>query len=58
MACSKKSKGKGKKKPDIAQYKNPKTMQYVKIDRSNQEILDVKTKGKGPFKNVPVGRKR
>jgi hypothetical protein len=44
-------------KKDIVQVKNPKTNRYVKIDRSQGKILDHK-KSEGPYKNVPVARKR
>ena len=46
-----------KKKRDVVQIKNPKTGRYVKIDRSKGRIIDHK-KSKGPFKNVPIARKR
>lgn len=45
------------KKKDIVQVKNPKTNKYVKIDRDKGRILDSK-KSDGPYKNVPVARKK
>lgn len=45
------------KKPDIVQVKNPKSGHYVKIDRSQGKIIDHK-KSEGPYKNVPIARKR
>jgi hypothetical protein len=44
-------------KRDIVQVKNPKTNRYVKIDRDAGKIIDQK-KSEGPYKNVPVARKR
>jgi hypothetical protein len=44
-------------KRDIVQTKNPKTNRYVKIDRSAGKILAHK-KSQGPYKNVPIARKR
>ena len=44
-------------KSDIVQVKNPKTGHYVKIDRSAGRILDQK-KSDGPYKGIPVARKR
>jgi hypothetical protein len=44
-------------KNDIVQVKNPKTGHYVKIDRSAGRILDQK-KSDGPYKGIPVARKR
>ncbi|MDO9518115.1 MAG: hypothetical protein Q7J10_08725 [Methanosarcinaceae archaeon] len=44
-------------KKDIVQVKNPKSGHYVKIDRSIGKILDHK-KSEGPYKNVPIARKR
>ena len=44
-------------KRDIVQVKNPKSGHYVKIDRSIGKILSYK-KTEGPYKNVPVARKR
>ena len=46
-----------KKKRDVVQTKNPKTNRYVKIDRSAGKIVAHK-KSEGPYKNVPVARKR
>ena len=45
------------KKKDIVQVKNPKTDRYVKIDRSAGKIVSSK-KSSGPYKNVPVARKK
>lgn len=45
------------KKKDVVQVKNPKTGRYVKIDRAKGKIIDHK-KSKGPYKNVPIARKR
>ena len=45
------------KKREIVQTKNPKTNRYVKIDRSAGKIIAHKKSG-GPYKNVPVARKR
>lgn len=45
------------KKSDIVQVKNPKSGHYVKIDRSQGRILSHK-QSQGPYKNVPVARKR
>ena len=44
-------------KKDIVQVKNPKSGHYVKIDRTVGQILSYK-KTKGPYKNVPIARKR
>ena len=41
----------------IVQTKNPRTGQYVKIDRSRGKILSVK-KSSGPYDSVPVIRHR
>ncbi len=46
-----------KKKKEIVQTKNPKSGHYVKIDRSAGKIISHK-KTTGPYKNVPVVRKR
>ena len=46
-----------KKDRDIVQIKNPKTGRYVKIDRSKGRITGHK-KSYGPYKNVPVARKK
>lgn len=45
------------KKKDVVQTKNPKTGHYVKIDRSKGKIVSHK-KSKGPYKNIPVLRKK
>lgn len=45
------------KKKDVVQVKNPKTGRYVKIDRSAGKIVSSK-KSSGPYKNVPVARKK
>ncbi len=45
------------KKAKVVQTKNPKTGRYVKIDRAAGRIVDTK-KSPGPYKNVPVARKR
>lgn len=42
---------------DIVQVKNPRTGHYVKIDRAEGRILAHK-KSEGPYKGVPVARKR
>ncbi|WP_407357130.1 hypothetical protein [Methanolobus sp. WCC5] len=42
---------------DIVQIKNPKSGRYVKIDRTAGKILDHK-KSEGPYKNIPIARKR
>jgi len=53
--------GKGQKqvarKRDVVQVKNPRTNRYVKIDRSAGKIVASK-KSSGPYKNVPVARKK
>ena len=54
MATKKTSEG---KKHDLVQVKNPRTDRYVKIDRSAGQIVDHK-KSAGPYKNIPVARKR
>ena len=46
-----------KKKHDIVQKKNPVTGKYVKIDRTAGRIVAHK-KSKGPYKGIPVSRKR
>lgn len=46
-----------KKKRDVVQIKNPRTGRYVKIDRSEGRIISHK-KSKGPYKDIPVTRKR
>jgi len=45
------------KTKDVVQVKNPKTGKYVKIDRAKGKIIAHK-KSDGPYKNVPVARKR
>jgi len=45
------------KKKDVVQVKNPRTGHYVKIDRTLGQIIAHK-KSDGPFKNVPIARKR
>jgi len=45
------------KKKDVVQIKNPKSGHYVKIDRSAGKIIAHK-KSSGPYKDVPVARKR
>lgn len=52
---TKKSSGSGKR--DFVQVKNPKSGRYVKIDRSAGKIVSHK-KSDGPYKGVPVARKR
>ncbi len=44
-------------KKDIVQVKNQKSGHYVKIDRTVGKILSYK-KTEGPYKNVPIARKR
>jgi len=46
-----------KQKKDIVQTKNPRTGKYVKIDRAAGKIVAHKSTS-GPYKNVPVARKR
>jgi hypothetical protein len=48
---------KNSKKPDVVQVKNPKTGHYVKIDRAKGRIISHK-KSEGPYKGVPVARKK
>jgi len=50
-----KSSGSGNR--DVVQVKNPRTGHYVKIDRSAGKIVSHK-KSEGPYRNVPVARKR
>jgi hypothetical protein len=45
------------KKVDVVQVKNPRSGKYVKIDRSRGKIIAHK-KSDGPYKNVPIARKR
>lgn len=54
MAAKKPS---GSSKRDVVQVKNPKSGHYVKIDRSAGKIVSHKKSG-GPYKGVPVARKR
>lgn len=54
MSTKKKSSGRQR---DVVQVKNPRTERYVKIDRSAGQIVAHK-KSKGPYKDVPVARKR
>ncbi len=54
MAAKKKA---GGTKRDVVQVKNPRTDRYVKIDRSAGKIVSHK-KTQGPYKDVPVARKR
>jgi hypothetical protein len=44
-------------KKGVGQTKNPRTGKYVKIDRDKGKIISVK-KSEGPYKNVPVIRKK
>jgi hypothetical protein len=44
-------------KKGIGQTKNPRTDRYVKIDRDKGQIITTK-KSPGPYKNVPVIRKK
>ena len=44
-------------KKDVVQVKNPRTNRYVKIDRDAGRIVSTK-KTEGPYKNVPVARKK
>ncbi len=48
---------KGSMKKDIVQIKNPKTGNYVKIDRSVGIVISHK-KSVGPYKGVPIVRKK
>ncbi len=45
------------KKSDVVQVRNPRTERYVKIDRSAGKIVSHK-RSSGPYKNVPVARKK
>lgn len=45
------------KKKGVGQTKNPRTGQYVKIDRDKGKIISTK-KSAGPYKGVPVIRKK
>jgi len=54
MATTKPS---GSTKHDVVQVRNPRSGHYVKIDRSAGKIISHK-KSDGPYKNVPVARKR
>ena len=42
---------------DVVQVLNPRTDRYVKIDRDAGRIISQK-KSPGPYKNIPVARKR
>lgn len=42
---------------DVVQVLNPRTDRYVKIDRDAGLIISQK-KSPGPYKNIPVARKR
>ncbi len=53
--ATKKTSGGGKR--DVVQVRNPRTGHYVKIDRAAGKIVSHK-KSDGPYKNVPVARKR
>jgi len=44
-------------KKDVVQVKNPKTDRYVKIDRDAGKIISQK-KSEGPYKGIPIARKR
>ncbi|MGC1183035.1 hypothetical protein [Legionella sp.] len=44
-------------KHDIVQVKNPKTERYVQIDRTEGKIIAHKSTP-GPYKDIPIGRKR
>ena len=54
MATKKSS---GSIKRDFVQVRNPKTGHYLKIDRDAGKIVAHK-KSDGPYKGVPVARKR
>jgi len=41
----------------VVQTKNPRTGQYVKIDRSRGKIISVK-KSPGPYNSVPIIKRR
>jgi hypothetical protein len=45
------------RKHDVVQVKNPRSGLYVKIDRTVGLIVAHK-KSEGPYKNVPVARKK
>ena len=45
------------KKNSTGQTKNPRSGHYVKIDRKKGKIISHK-KSEGPYKNVPIIRKR
>ncbi len=45
------------RRKDVVQVKNPRTDRYVKIDRTVGEVVAHK-KSEGPYKDVPVARKR
>jgi hypothetical protein len=44
-------------KADVVQVKNPRSGHYVKIDRTQGKIVAHK-KSEGPYKGVPVARKK
>ncbi len=44
------------KKADIVQVKNPRNGHYVKINRTEGQIVSHK-KSVGPYKNVPISHK-
>ena len=46
-----------KKKHDIVQLKNPKTGNYIKIDRTEGKIVAHK-QSSGPYKEIPIGEKQ
>jgi hypothetical protein len=52
-----KGKSGSSKGSDVVQVKNPRTDHYVKIDRAAGKIVSHK-KSEGPYKNIPVARKR
>lgn len=41
----------------VVQIRNPSTNRYVKIDRELGAIMSFK-KSKGPYKNIPIARRR
>jgi hypothetical protein len=44
-------------KHDIVQLRNPRSDRYIKIDRTEGRIIAHK-KSPGPYKGIPVARKR
>jgi len=44
-------------KKDVVQVKNPRTGNYVKIDRGKGKIISHK-KSSGPYKGIPIARKK